>query len=292
MNYALFTGCVAKGAGRELLTATLYAAEKLGIKLHDMDDASCCGAGVVHEDNPRLGDAINMRTFSLAEEKGLDILTICSTCQGVMRRVQQRCADKPDYMAELNKEIKKDTGRTYAGKTKVKHFYEIIDKDYGIDKLAEKITTKLSGLKIAPYYGCYALRPHSNSDMENPDNPTTLENAIEAVGATVIEYDASKKCCGFPILMPNKTNSLHLAGNIVDDAKKSGADCIVTACPLCFLNLDSYQPEIEAMFAMDLGLPILHYPQMIALALGATPKELNLNSHIVRASEFLQEIVS
>jgi len=288
MKYALFTGCVAKGAGRELMTATMSAAEKLGIELVEMEAASCCGAGVVQEDNARLGDALNARTFSLAEEQGLDIITICSTCQGVMRRAQIKCENDSDYMAKLNEDIMEDTGRTYQGKVKVKHFYEMIVDDFGLDNLAGKVTRKLTGLKIAPYYGCYALRPHEFSDVKVPDSPTALEKTIEAVGATVVTWPEMQKCCGFPILMPNKHNSLHMAGNVVEGAKKQGAACIMTACPLCHLNLDSYQPEIEKTFAMDLNLPILHYPQMLALALGATPEELKLDTHIVQAGNLLE----
>ncbi len=287
MKYALFTGCVAKGAGRELLTATMIVADKLGIELIDMKDASCCGAGVVHEDNPRLADAINMRTFSLAEEQGLDIITICGTCQGVMRRVQIRCEQKPDYMKEVNAELKKDTGREYQGKVKVKHLYEVIAEEYGFDKLAEKVTKKLTGLKVGPYYGCYALRPHESSDVSVPDRPEMLEKAIEAVGATVVKWESMQKCCGFPILMPNKTNSLALAGNVLNGAVEEGADCLVTPCPLCHLNLDSYQPEIDSLKA---EIPVLHYPQMLALALGASPSQLNLDSHIVQAAKIMESV--
>ena len=291
MKYALFTGCVAKGAGRELLTATNIAADRLGISLVDMEDASCCGAGVVHEDNPLLADALSARTFSLAEEMGLDIMTICSTCQGVMRGVQKSCDANPSRRDAINTELQKDTGRQWEGKVKSKAFYQIMEEDYGLEKLASKATRSLKGLKIAPYYGCYAMRPHEKSDLKDPDNPTTLEDTIKSLGAEVITFDSQKKCCGFPILMPNKANSLQLAGNIVQDAKDAGAHFIVTACPLCHLNLDSYQSEIERMYDMDLGLPVLHYSQMVALALGASPEELNLDSHITMAGEVIEPLL-
>jgi len=123
MKYALFTGCVAKGAGQENLVATNLACEKLGIELVEMTDASCCGAGVIGEDNPMVADILNARTFALAEAQGLDIMNICTTCQGVHRKAQRKLEAKPDYKAKVNAELSRDTGREYKGSVKVKHFY-------------------------------------------------------------------------------------------------------------------------------------------------------------------------
>ncbi|GMT42039.1 MAG: heterodisulfide reductase [bacterium] len=290
MKYALYTGCVAKGAGRELLKSTTLAADRLGIQLEDMTDASCCGAGVIQEDNPLLADGLNARTFALAEERGLDIMTICGTCQGVMRSTQKRMDGDPDYKARINEELVKDTGRTYQGKVTVKHFYQIIEEDYGLDNLEKRLQKKLTGLKVAPFYGCYALRPHEAVDLKIPDRPDSLENTIKILGATPVDYPQKQKCCGFPIIMANKTSSLTLSGNVIEGALETGADCIMSPCPLCHLNLDAYQPEIESMFGRKIPLPILHYPQLIALALGLSLDELGMNTHIVRPNSALEKI--
>lgn len=291
MRYALYTGCVAKGAGRELMAATTHAAERLGIQLEEMKDASCCGAGVLDDDNHFLADTLNARTFSLAEERGLDIMTICGTCQGVLRTAQLKMDNNPKYKAKVNEQLKKDTGRVYSGKLKIKHFYQVIHENYGLDKLSARVTNKLTGLKVAPFYGCYVLRPHEFSDVKTPDRPDYLEKMITAVGGTPVDYPEKQKCCGFPILMPNKTNSLQLSGNAILGAIKAGADCIVTPCPLCHLNMDSYQPEIEALLERKLGLPILHYPQLLALALGATLDEVKANTHIVPPNKALHDTI-
>jgi len=154
MKYALYTGCVAKGAGRENLVATYLACEKLGIELVEMTDAACCGAGVINEDNPMVADIMNARTFSLAEAQGLDIMNICTTCQGVHRKAQRKLEGKPDHMARVNDELERDTGRRYKGEVKVKHFYEVLLNDYGLEKLKEKVVNPLSGLKLGAFYGC------------------------------------------------------------------------------------------------------------------------------------------
>lgn len=292
MKYALYTGCVAKGAGRELMSATVYAAERLGIQIKEMKDASCCGAGAIQEDNPLLADALNARTFALAEEQGLDIMTICGTCQGVMRTAQIKMDHNPAHKERVNAALKRDTGREYQGKVKVKHFYQIVEEDYGLENVVKRVTRKLSGLKVAPFYGCYVLRPHEYSDTKVPDRPDYLEKMIAAVGATPVDYAEKQKCCGFPILMPNKANALQLSGNAMVGALKAGADVIVTPCPLCHLNMDSYQPEIEEMLDRKINIPILHYPQLIALALGANLDELRMNTHVVLPNEKLLEIVN
>jgi len=282
MKYALYTGCVAKGAGRELLVATKLACEKLGIELVEMTDAACCGAGVISEDNPLVADILNARTFALAEAQGLDIMNICTTCQGVHRKAQRKLADKPKHMARVNAELKKDSGREYAGSVKVKHFYEVLLYDYGLDKLAEKVVSPLTGLKLGAFYGCYATRPPEVNDLENPDDPDELEKLITALGATPVQYDERLKCCGFPIAMVNKQNSLQLSGNAIAGAKAAGVDAMVTPCPLCHLNLDAYQPEVESQLGQKLRVPILHIPQIVALALGVPKNTLRLQTHIVR----------
>lgn len=280
MKYALYPGCVAKGAGRELLAATYAACARLGIELVEMTAASCCGAGVVSEDNPMLADILNARTFAQAEAMGLPIMNICTTCQGVHRKAQIKMKNNPAYLERVNKELKADTGLEYKGTVKVRHFYEIMLEEYGLDKLKAKITRPLNGLKVAAFYGCYAMRPHEYSDLKNPDNPDELEKIITALGATPVTYEERLKCCGFPILMMNKNNAMKLTGNALIGAKGAGADTMVTPCPLCHLNLDAYQPEVESEEKLD--LPVLHIPQLVALALGASYEELRLKTHIVR----------
>ena len=282
MKYALYTGCVAKGAGRELLVSSQRACEKLGIELVEMTDAACCGAGVISEDNPMVADILNARTFALAEAQGLDIMNICTTCQGVHRKAQRKLEADPEYLAKVNAELSKDTGREYKGTVKVKHFYEVLIQDVGLDELRKKVVKPLAGLKVGAFYGCYATRPPEVNDLEDPDDPDELERIIEVLGATPVKYDERLKCCGFPIAMMNKDNSLQLSGNAIAGAKAAGVEAMVTPCPLCHLNLDAYQPEIESRMGKKLRLPILHIPQLVALALGVPKDSLRLKSHIVR----------
>ena len=280
MKFALFTGCVAKGATRELMLSTHKAAEGLGFGFIEMKSASCCGAGVVSEKSPLLADALNARSFSIAEKQGLDIVTICSTCQGTLKKTEAHLNEDAEYKKKVN-DILQEGGHQYSGKTRIKHFANILATEEGMARLKERIKRPLTGLKVAAFYGCYVLRPSERSDFENPDNPTGMEDIFAVLGATPVYYPSRIKCCGFPIIMMNKNASLDMSGNALLDAIEHGADVVATGCPLCHLSLDSYQPEIEIMQKTKNSIPILHLPQLVALALGYSPDELGMNKHIV-----------
>ncbi|MBI5183999.1 MAG: CoB--CoM heterodisulfide reductase iron-sulfur subunit B family protein, partial [Nitrospinae bacterium] len=243
MRYALFTGCVAKGAARELYSSTIKMAELLDIRLDEMTSAACCGAGVISDENEILSDTINARTFAIAEDKGLNIMNICGTCQGVMKKAEYTLKKNNHLMDEVNK-VLKSRGYRYRGRVKIRHLLNILIEDYGLDKIKEKVTRPLNGLKIAPFYGCYIIRPSDLSDLNDPDDPTAIEDVITTLGGEPIDYEGRLKCCGFPYLMMNKQGSLTMAGKHLASAKEKGADCVVTPCPLCHLNMDPYQPDI------------------------------------------------
>jgi succinate dehydrogenase / fumarate reductase cytochrome b subunit len=281
MKFALFTGCVAKGATRELMLSTTKSAEGLGIEFIEMKSAACCGAGVVSEKNPILADALNARTFAIAEEKNLDIVTICSTCQGILKKTECHVDSDPAYKEKINN-VLEGGGHKYAGgKIKIQHFANVLATEEGLSLLRAKVKRPLTGLKTAAFYGCYVLRPSELSLYEDPDNPTGMEEIFKILGATPVYYDSRTKCCGFPIVMMNKEASHDMAGNALIDAIDSGADCVVTGCPLCHLSLDAYQPEIDKMNKKGYSIPILHLPQLVALALGYSPQELGMDKHII-----------
>ena len=289
MKYALYTGCVAKGAGRELLTSTYALAGKLGIELVELKNVSCCGAGVITEDNPELADTLNARTFAIAEEMGLEILNICGTCQGVMKKAQAHLDKDEKYKNKINETLK-EGGHEYKGTVQIKHLLTVLSEDFGLSSLRSKVTVALDGLKVAPFYGCYLLRPFELSDFDDPDNPTEMEVLIETLGGTSIDYEGKLKCCGFPYLMMKKKESITMAGNHIASAKKEGADCMVTPCPLCHLSLDPYQPESAKEIGQELDIPVLHLPQLVGLAMGLKPKELGMQKHIVSTKKLTDKI--
>ena len=291
MKYAFYPGCVSKGAAPELYSATIEVCNRLGIELDTktMEGASCTGSGVLQEKNEKLGDTLNARTFAMGENSGLPIMTICSTCQGVMSQAKSRMTDL-EYREAVNTSLS-DENLEYKGQAEPRHLLWIIIEDIGIEKFKEKIVKPLSGLKIAPFYGCYIVRPSDALGFdENPDRKHSLEMIIEAVGAEVADFPGKSACCGFPILTINEKNSMKMVSNHTLSAKKEGAVAMVTPCPLCHLNLDGYQPTASKQVGQPIDLPILHLPQLIGLALGIDPKILKLNQHIVNTKSVVSAL--
>ena len=281
MKYAFFPGCVSRGGCPELYQAAKLICQKLDIELQEMPGASCTGAGVLQEKNQFLGDALNARTFAMAESLGLPILTICSTCQGVMSQAIHRMRSDADYMARVNAELAEE-GLEYKGTANPKHLLWVMLEDVGLEKLKGLITRPLAGVRMAPFYGCYLIRPTDALDMdEHPERQTALEQVIEILGATVVDFSGKTRCCGFPILTINETNSMVMVAKHTSDAKDLGADAMVTPCPLCHLNLDGYQPKAASQAQRKIDLPILHLPQAIGLAMGINRRDLGLQKHII-----------
>jgi len=283
LKYAFFPGCVSRGGCPELYPATKLICERLGIELQEMPAASCTGAGVLQEKNQLLGDSLNARTFAMAEALDLPILTICSTCQGVMSQANHRLKE-PEYLAKVNGFLAEE-GLEYKGKANPKHLLWVLVEDVGLKKLLGLITRPLAGVRMAPFYGCYIVRPTDALEFEDhPDRQTALEQIIETIGATVVDFEGKTRCCGFPILTINERNSMAMVGKHTLEAKELGADAMITPCPLCHLNLDSFQPKAAAQAGRPIGLPILHMPQAIGLAMGLSPHDMGLRRHIVNTT--------
>jgi succinate dehydrogenase / fumarate reductase cytochrome b subunit len=187
--------------------------KKLNIEVEELTKAGCTGAGVLQEKNPLLGDTINVRTLAMAEEKKLNIMTLCSTCQGVLSQANLKVKKDPEYLKKIN-ELIKDEGYNYKGTTEVKHLLWILVEDYGLDKLKSHFVKELSSLKFAPFYGCYKVRPSEALGFdEKPERQEYLEKVIESVGATAIDFPGKFSCCGFPVLFINQKNSLKMVSN-------------------------------------------------------------------------------
>ena len=293
MRYAFWPGCVSKGACPELYTSMVRVAPELGIELVELYDGNCTGAGVISEHSMETADALNARNFAMAQRLGLPLINICSTCQGVQSLAQQRLRKNPQLAAQVNETLA-DEGLQYDAEAglEVKNFLWVLVEDLGLEKLRGLVKKPLTGLKAGPFYGCYILRPESVLGYdEHPDRDHYLERVIEAVGCTLVTYEGQDKCCGFPIMTINKKNSLAMAANHLSEAQSEGADCLVTPCPLCHLNLDAQQPDAAKYATVEgLEVPILHLPQLIGLALGIDAKELRVDRHVISTRKVLSRL--
>jgi succinate dehydrogenase / fumarate reductase cytochrome b subunit len=283
MKVSYWPGCVSRGFTPELHGAMAAVAPLLDIELIELDRANCCGAGVIAEHNQELADTLNARTFAMAEQAGGDLMmNICSTCQGAQSECQQRLDASAEYRTQINATLSSEALHYEPGVIN-KNFLWVLVEEIGLDELRRKVRRPLTNLRVGPFYGCYIVRPATRIgiDEEHPRH-TYLEQVIDALGGTVVDYAGSHKCCGFPIITMNKTASLKQAGRHLGDAVDADADCVVTPCPLCHLNLDLQQPVAEAVVGRELKMPVLHLPQLVGLALGLDPKQLGFGRHIVK----------
>ena len=296
MKLAYWPGCVSRGFTPELHGAMAAVAPKLGLELVELDRANCCGAGVIAEHNQELVDALNARTFALAQkvDGAAGMMNICSTCQGAQSECQERLDADAAYRAHINEHLEPE-GLEYekGGAWWNKNFLWLLVEEIGLDVLRERVVRPLDGLRVGPFYGCYIVRPTRRLGFEfYPDRDRYLEQVIEACGAEPVAYAGSHKCCGFPVITLNRETSLRQAGRHMADALDAGADCVVTPCPLCHLNLDLQQPEAQPFVERDLGMPVLHLPQLVGLALGLDVKELGLHRHVVKTDAVQDKVAA
>ncbi len=285
MKVAYWPGCVSRGFTPELHGSMAAVAPLLDLELVELDRAACCGAGVLSEHSQELADTLNARTFALAQQTdGELMMNICSTCQGAQSECQERLDANTEYREQINANLADSgEGLTYERGLTNKNFLWLLVEEIGLDALRAKVTRPLTGLKVGPFYGCYIVRPtpRLGIDDEHPRD-RYLHQVIEALGGTVIDYAGVYKCCGFPIITMNKEKSLEQAGTHLGDAADADADCLVVPCPLCHLNLDLQQPMAEKVVGRTLGVPVLHLPQLVGLALGLEPKALGMDRHVVK----------
>lgn len=289
LKFALYPGCAAKGATPELYQSTMAIIGRLGIDVTELEAASCCGAGVVGEFDPEVALTLNARTFAQAEQLGLDVMTICGTCQGVMGAANKRLKTESGLLDRINQLLSRD-GITYRGTVQVKHLLWIVVRDLGLHRLRQEIQVSMEDFRIAPFYGCYILRPSWDVGFDDPENPKSLEKVIQAVGGEPVAYAGRTKCCGFPIILEKEAIAVAMAGQNMKEAKEEGADFMVTPCPLCHMSLDIYQERAGKAVRTNLNLPILHLPQLLGLAMGIPPKALGLSRHLIPVDSIIRTI--
>lgn len=281
MKYAYFLSCVNEATTKEVDKSINVWLDDLGIELVPLTDGTCCGGSALEFVSPDQTLAVNGRNMALAEKMGIDMVTSCNTCLlGLLHAKKE--LDKSEEKRKMVNEAIKDEGLEYTGNLKVKHLLWVINEDYGLEKLAQKVKNPLNDLKLAPFYGCHILRPSDLFGVDDPNNPKSLDMLIKTLGGNVVPYDSCNKCCGFHTLLVAEEESVALSGDAIKEAVDIGADYIVTPCPLCHMALDGYQNEAKRARNVSGDMPVLHLSQLIGLALGYSKAELGINKHMVR----------
>lgn len=287
MRYAYFQGCAARQSCPELNDATVLVAKHLGWDLVTLHKGACCGARDLIEGRPDIAIVVNARTLAMAEAAGVDtLMTVCSTCTITLRQVNKMLKETPEILETANQQLAK-VGLEYKGGIEVRHFLWILIADYGLDRLRASVVRPLTDLAVAPYYGCHILRPSDVLGFEDPDNPRSLHDLILTLGGRPVDFAGKADCCGFHMMTIDERRAARHAGGLLVDAQQQGASVMVTACPLCHISMDSWQPKSEEVMQRRIGLPVLHVPQLVGLALGYDAHELGLQRHIIRPEELI-----
>lgn len=282
MKYAYFLSCINESMTKEVDRALNLWKQDLGIELVNLEKGTCCGGSNLDYVSPDHFIIINGRNLALAEKMGLDLVTSCSTCLLTLRRAKQILDSSPEKRELVNSHLA-DEGLRYEGTSDVKHLLWVITEDYGLERLAGKVTAPLRGVRFAPFYGCHILRPSALLGRDDPAAPSSLDRLVEALGGSLVEYGSKNTCCGFHTLLVAEKQSLAMTGNALEDAVRSGAHYVVTPCPLCHTALDAYQDKALTGRSVSGNIPVLHLSQMIGLALGYSHKELGIDRHMVAA---------
>lgn len=280
MRFAYYPGCSAQSTCKELNAATHVVAANLGLELIELPSAGCTGSRELRAIDPDLFLALNARLLALAEANGLPLMTVCNTCTLNFLDVNKILAEEPERLAAVNAILAKQ-GLCYRGTTRVSHFLWVLLEDIGDARLRARVVRRLTGLRVAAFYGCHITRPPAHFGFVDSRNARSIERINEILGCESIDYSGRTECCGFHTAAHEEKIAIKLTGRHIKSAQDNGAAAIVTPCPLCHTVLDTFQDQMERDLGTELGMPILHLPQLVGLAIGLTPAQLGLARHMV-----------
>lgn len=256
MKVSYFPGCTLKNKAKELDLYSYRAAEALGVTLEEIENWQCCGGVFTTAKNEVATKLSSVRALKAANDKDQPLITVCSACHNVIKQTNNAMQTDPEFAAKVNRYMADDND--YNGETEVYHYLEMLRDIVGFDKVKEKVVNSLNGKKIAAYYGCLLLRPNKVMRMDDPENPTIMEDLIRALGAEAVVYARRNECCGGYISVESPDAAKKNASAVIENAKAAGAEMIITACPLCKFNLEKCGTD----------MPIVYFTELLAEALG------------------------
>jgi heterodisulfide reductase subunit B2 len=288
MRYLYYPGCSSEATAKAYNMSTRAVMDKLGVALAELDDWNCCGATSYFNVRELDSFAIAARNLAIAQQQGdEDLCVICNACFTTLAKTNRYMAESPEVKEAVQGALGA-VGREYDGAKPVRHIMDILTNDIGVEAIAEKVTRRLSGLKVAPYYGCQYSRPMGAFD--DPEFPVTMDHLFEALGAEVVDYPGKVKCCGGMMILTREDAAVRLCHELLSGAEDSGADVIVCCCPLCEMNLEAFQPRVNEVFGTKFNIPVMYFTQLMGLALGADPKQLGIDKQVVSCDRVVAAI--
>lgn len=279
MTYRYFPGCSLKSSGRSYEESLLAIFRALDVPLEELEDWNCCGATAYMSVDEVRAFTLAARNLSLAEKAGtagnggVDLVAPCNACYLVLLKTQRYIAEHLDLAEKVQAGLKA-VGLQYGGRTRVRHPLDLLVNDIGLEPIKKRVTHKLTGLKVACYYGCQIVRPFATFDSAY--NPTSMDRVVTALGATPVPWPLKTRCCGGTLIGTIPEAGFRLNRILLKEAKRRGADAMVTVCPLCQFNLECYQDQIGREFHEDVGMPVMYLTQLVGQAFGLSDTELGL----------------
>ncbi|MFW9991036.1 MAG: CoB--CoM heterodisulfide reductase iron-sulfur subunit B family protein [Candidatus Odinarchaeota archaeon] len=283
MKFALFLGCMIPRRLPFLEKATRSVLELLDIETVDLPFGCCPDPSAIHSFSKKAWMSLAARNLVLAEEQGLNILTLCNGCFETLKVANTELKNNSELKKEING-VLKEAGKAYKGTIEIKHVYEIVAEfcKAGNTDNIKKLVTRPLGLKIAVHYGCHLLKPAAILQVDNPDDPSTFDCLIEAIGCESVDYTEKLLCCGFGTKAIDERTSYGISRNKLKAIKESGVDGIAVTCPSCFQQFDAGQVIIKKEFGEEFNIPVYYFMELFALSMGVTEEEIGLNLHRIK----------
>ena len=290
MRYAYYPGCSAESTARDMNQSTLAVARALGIDFQEPKVWTCCGATAGHQTDRLLAVSLPAANLTKVQDMKLDMVVNCAACYNRMKVANHEIKNSSD----VRKEVADSLGEDYDGNVRVLHFTEVLVKEIGLQKLKKRFNHTLNGLKVASYYGCLLVRPADATSFDDPENPTLIDQLVKSMGGESIDWPHKVACCGGGFAISRTDIVLELSSSILGMAKSSEAVCIAVACPMCQINLDMRQGNINKIKKTGYEMPIVYITQLMGLCLGIPWQRLGLNKCIVSPKpviEFVKEAI-
>ena len=286
-HYMYYPGCSLKATSRAYGVSTEQVAKALGLTLQEIKDWNCCGATEYFSIEMLPAYSLVARNLALAAAEGSELIAPCSLCFLNLHKTDHNMKKHEKLNQQVGQSLKAGGLAYEPGSVRVRHLLNAIVEDVGFDAIKEKVKKPLQGLRLAPYYGCLITRPYSDYSAEQPVH---MDELIKTLGAEAVDYPTKTDCCGGHMTQISEETAYELIHRILKSAQDARADAIVTACPMCQLNLDAYQPQVNRMFNTKFDIPILYFTQVMGIALGLDGKALGIGSEIVSAGPVLKKI--
>ena len=296
MKYGYYPGCSLEKNASAYHQSAMAVASPLGVEFNEIEDWNCCGATEYIAINLIPAYALVGRNLALAanQEKinggGNQLVAPCSACFLNLKKADHYMAESSDLSAVVNEALAAGGLNYNPGDVEVRHLLDIFVNDVGLEAIQEKVVKPLYNLRIAPYYGCLIVRPCSMESFDDPEYPTTMDEMMKVLGATVVDFPLKAHCCGGHMTQISEDVALELIGRLLKNAADYEADAIVTLCPMCQLNLDAYQENVNRKFGTNYQIPILYFTQILGLAMGMNPVDLGFGKEFIDAGPALKKI--